>query len=380
MTEQEYILSGLLELYIAGALTESESTEITKAVQASSQLAKEVESIEDTFCKIAMSQTPTLPENMFANIIQEINNSNNESLSLHSIKDNTLLISSGILELYVAGALTEEESIKISQLIADDADIQAEVERIEASYIQLSIADTPPLDEYGLADILVKIDHIEKQTAPTTNLLVSINNIVENNQESYGEKVGSFETKNFFREYGHYLAAAIIILMISAGANLFMMSELKKTSEQVAILDQDNVKAIDGMQTAYSSDRKNFMTHSSPSTLAIILMPTQKDITDIEATLYWDYQNGITHIDASKLPLSPKGKQWQVWAEISSNVTPYNLGLLSNMKTDQDNFFKLQMLNKEPKSFFVTLEPTGGSLLPSPNFIYLKATKRSENI
>lgn len=370
----DYISSGLLELYIAGGLTESESIEVSKAIESNPLLAKEVEEIEYAFCKLSELQAPHLPSDTFLDILQDIDN---ESSFDESVADNSdSIISSGILELYVAGGLSDEENTRITALIKKDDAIKDEIERIETAYIQISVVDAPPLDEFGLSDILNSINEVDNQTP---KLSVVSNNTVDN-QQSEKTQVESYKTAGFLQTYGHYVAAAVIMLMVSAGANLFMIGELEKASEQVAILDQNTTETIDGMQASHSGDRKRFMTNSSVNTLEVVLLPTKKNMRDMEVTVYWDSQIGTTHIDATKLPVPPEGKQWQIWAGIPNIASPYSLGLLSNMKTDQDNFFKLRMLQKEPDSFFVTLEPIGGSFLPSPNHIYLETTKKSRNI
>lgn len=378
MENTDYISSGLLELYVAGSLTELESAEVAEAIERNPLLAKEVEQIEYAFCKLSEIEAPDLPNDTFLEIIQNIDS---EPFSAESEEDIEDLMSSGVLELYVAGVLSDDENIRITALSEKDADVKAEIERIEAIYIQMSIVDTPPLDELGFFDILDSINETDKQTSTSSKLSVVANN-TEDQKEWEDVKLKKHETIGFMHTYGHYLAAAIVILMVSAGANFFMMGELEKVNEQMAVLDQNAIETINGIptSTSHSSDRKHFMKNPSPNTLEVLLLPTKKSMADMEVKIYWNHQVGTTHIDASKLPVPPEGKQWQVWAGIPNVANPYNLGLLSNMKTDQDNFFKLRMLQKEPDSFLVTLEPTGGSLLPSPNHIYLKTNKKSRNI
>ena len=72
-------------------------------------------------------------------------------------------ISSGILELYVYGALPEEESLKVTQELKQHPEILKEVEEIEAALTQLSISVAPYNPEALLYTIQQKIT--EKQKA-----------------------------------------------------------------------------------------------------------------------------------------------------------------------------------------------------------------------
>ena len=66
-------------------------------------------------------------------------------------------ISSGILELYVYGALPEEESLKVTQELKQHPEILKEVEEIEAALTQLSISVAPYNPEALLYTIQQKI-------------------------------------------------------------------------------------------------------------------------------------------------------------------------------------------------------------------------------
>ncbi|WP_311195979.1 hypothetical protein [Antarcticibacterium sp. 1MA-6-2] len=52
-------------------------------------------------------------------------------------------ISSGILELYVYGSLSEPESREVTRMVRDYPEVKAEVEKIEAALQSLSAAAAP---------------------------------------------------------------------------------------------------------------------------------------------------------------------------------------------------------------------------------------------
>ena len=63
---EDYISSGILELYVYGALSETESREVTKMLKEYPEVEKEVEEIEDALQKLATGLAPYNPEALLA--------------------------------------------------------------------------------------------------------------------------------------------------------------------------------------------------------------------------------------------------------------------------------------------------------------------------
>lgn len=59
MDINEYISSGILELYVYGALSESESAEVTRTLREYPEVRQEVEEIEKHFSPYPVQQLPT---------------------------------------------------------------------------------------------------------------------------------------------------------------------------------------------------------------------------------------------------------------------------------------------------------------------------------
>ena len=66
-------------------------------------------------------------------------------------------IESGILELYVYGALTETESREVSAILKEHPEVEKEVEEIEAAMLKLSAATAPYNPEALLASMKTKL-------------------------------------------------------------------------------------------------------------------------------------------------------------------------------------------------------------------------------
>lgn len=71
MGSDEYIASGLLELYVAGALTDHENIHIAQALEKYPELVEEVLKIEAVFIEIASRLAPP-PLGTFEAILRQI--------------------------------------------------------------------------------------------------------------------------------------------------------------------------------------------------------------------------------------------------------------------------------------------------------------------
>ena len=80
--------------------------------------------------------------------------------------DISCIISSGDLELYVLGMLSEEDNLKVAQLAQLFPEIKAEIEAIENSLLQVSDeTDAPSLSVKD--DLFAKPRELEELTSTT---------------------------------------------------------------------------------------------------------------------------------------------------------------------------------------------------------------------
>ena len=69
MDINEYIASGILELYVAGTLSEKENAEVHAMVQKHPELLTELEKIEKTVESLTSSVAPSDNESSFKNLL-----------------------------------------------------------------------------------------------------------------------------------------------------------------------------------------------------------------------------------------------------------------------------------------------------------------------
>lgn len=108
MNIQDYINSGLLELYVAGVLSPKENEEVTRAIQKHPELLKEVEIIEKTVKALTAGVAPEADQQAFTKVLmktlQEKENAT-QVISLNTSKSNWIRYSGWAASLLIGSTL-----------------------------------------------------------------------------------------------------------------------------------------------------------------------------------------------------------------------------------------------------------------------------------
>ena len=250
-------------------------------------------------------------------------------------------IASGILELYIAGILSDKENLEIANYAKEYPEIQKEIEAIEASILELSRKASPGYN-YSFKSLMNRINKEVK--------VVSIN-------DKRGTPLLSYIG----------LAASVLLavgLFWMYQQNQDLKSEIELVEKQNADLEQqiaDTDSSLEQTQDLLNSLRdKNI----SVTTLG------GQDISPTSyAKAYWNKENKKVFIDAKGLPEPPDGFVYQVWSLKLSPLTPTSMGLLEDFAKDENKVFALNNPN-DSEAFGITLEPAGGSEAPTLEQLY----------
>ena len=255
-------------------------------------------------------------------------------------------ISSGILELYVYGALTEAESREVSRALKEYPEVRQEVEEIEIALQKLSSAAAPSYNaEALLADIKRKLSHKSGDT------VIGIDRKKETDWVSYIGWAATilllvglffvFEDKNDLREQlNREKARSARMEQQIADAR----EDAEKTEELLAVLRDKNVSKVP--------------------------LQGQNVAPGAYAAVYWNKEENKAYIDAKDLPEPPRGKVYQVWSLKLEPLSPTSIGLLDDFAADNNKIFSLENAN-ESQAFGITLEPEGGSESPTMDQLYV---------
>jgi len=254
-------------------------------------------------------------------------------------------IASGVLELYVAGLLTEKENLEVHQNATEHREIQDEILAIEAAILELTKAVVP---EYktrkGFDDVKVRIGE-RKDTQ-----------VVQMPKE---------EKSN----WGAYLGWAAAILF-GAGLLWFyvqndeLRSEVEMVNEQNEVLEQQIFDARGSL-----TNTEELLDDLRDKNVTVVALGGQDVSPESYAKAYWNKEENKVLIDAQGLPEPPDGMVYQVWSLKMDPLTPTSVGLLENFEADENKVFTFNNPN-ESEAFGITLEPEGGSDAPTMEQLY----------
>ena len=249
-------------------------------------------------------------------------------------------IASGILELYVAGILSDKENLEIANYAKEYPEIQKEIEAIEASILELSKKASPGLN-YSFSSIMGKINK-------------EVNVIALNERRS---------------PVMMYVGWAASILL--AVGLFWMYQQNQELKLDLEVVEQQNTTLEQQIADTDSSleKTKELLNTIRDQNISVIPLGGQEISPSSFAKAYWNKENQKVFIDAKGLPEPPDGFVYQVWSLKLSPLTPTSMGLLEDFSSDENKVFALNNPN-ESEAFGITLEPAGGSESPTLEQLY----------
>lgn len=258
--------------------------------------------------------------------------------------DTKAYIESGILELFVAGQLTEEENKAVQEVLLKHPEVLQEVLEIETAVIKLSSAMAPSDNAHLLQLIKNQLKHDGRDV-----------------------KVVSIDKPRYnWLTYTGWAAALIV------GAGLLWTLNQNKQLE-IQISDAEIEKAYLETQIENAKNdlavKENLLNVLRDRNIISVPLGGQGDFADSYAKVYWNKADNSIYLDAQGLPDAPEGKVWQVWSLTLNPLTPTSLGTIDNFNEDENKIFNISNEN-ESQAFGITLEPEGGSETPTMEQLY----------
>ena len=266
--------------------------------------------------------------------------------------DISAYIESGILELYVAGTLSEAENKEVYELMLKHPEILQEVLEIEAAVVKLTASASRGTTSRIFGTIKEKL---------------SFNNPIIENKVAKDTKVVSIAKPKYnWLTYTGW-AAAIILgvgLFWTMNQNSTLQSDLQTAENKQMFLETQIADAKTDLEA-----NKNLLTILRDKDISVISLGGQGNFANTYAKVYWNKNNNEIFLDAQGLPAPPPGKVYQVWSLKLKPLTPVSLGTIDNFMQDENKIFELKNLH-ESEAFGITLEPSGGSESPTMDQLY----------
>ncbi|XLS27980.1 anti-sigma factor domain-containing protein [Flavobacteriaceae bacterium M23B6Z8] len=259
-------------------------------------------------------------------------------------------IASGILELYVAGALSEEENRAVAAAIEEYPELKKEVEEIEAAVMQLSQATLPKERQTTFAAIK---ENIKLQT-PTDIIKMT------------PEKSVPRKWISFVGWAAAIVFGAGLLWMAQQNAQLEkkLETEIRSAGLREAVLQNQLSEAL-----ADYKKSKDLLAAVTSNKVTTIKLDGQSISPESYAKAYWNREDNKLYVDISGLPEAPEGKVYQLWSLKLEPLTPTSLGTLEEVAKVENDFFIIDN-NNASEAFGITLEPAGGSESPTLEQLY----------
>jgi len=250
-------------------------------------------------------------------------------------------IASGILELYLAGTLSEKENLEIANYAEEYPEIKKEIEEIEASILELTRKASPGYN-YSFKALMNRI-----------NGKVKVVDINEKRSSPYLSYIGW---------------AASVLLAVGL---FWMYQQNQDLKSDIEIVEKQNVDLEQQIADTDSSLEQtlDLLNTLRDRNISVISLGGQEVSPTSYAKAYWNRDDQKVFIDAKGLPEPPDGFVYQVWSLKLTPLTPTSMGLLEDFATDENKVFALNNPN-DSEAFGITLEPAGGSESPTLEQLY----------
>lgn len=256
-------------------------------------------------------------------------------------------IQSGIIESYVLGLTSAEES--------------AEVERLRKQYVEVEEA----VNNFSLA---IEDTAFENAITPSADLKAKIMSTIQDERfdSSDQHNLQSPEQETLVVPYSNMrwwrmvAAASIILLIVSAAVNYYLYNQYSNNKEayQALLSERETLQANNEIYRTQLTEWQSAAAMIADSGMAMIKLHSTKGKDDA-ATVFWDTQTKDVYVMVNKLPDPKTGKQYQLWAMVDGK--PVDAGILN---PSCSSVCKMKNIPKA-EAFAITLEKEGGSSTPN---------------
>jgi anti-sigma-K factor RskA len=260
-------------------------------------------------------------------------------------------ILSGIVESYVLGIASQEDSAEFERMCASHSEVRAARNafelQLEASLQQQKL--DPPRELKSRIFSEIGMEKNEPSTRPSLR------------KPALVPRVG----------FAKYVAAASLILLAgSVLLNLYLLDQYKKSIAQnkELLAVQTQVASSNQVLQTRLETYENALKQMKNPLMAIVKMAGSPNspAPSSMATVYWNTESKDVYLLVNQLPKPVTDKQYQLWAIVDGK--PVDAGIF-----DMDegvSFVKLKTIPKA-EAFAITLEKKGGSVTPDMDAMYV---------
>jgi anti-sigma-K factor RskA len=244
------------------------------------------------------------------------------------------IIESGILEQYVLGLLSKEETATVEQYAKDHPEIRSALNDIEDALATVAQSGTIPMPKHLPSKILSKIDELEADGRPNAPVQQKTN-------------------------FSFYILLVVSILLALLSYYLYTQNQsyqesLSQQQQQYAELEENCGEEKNLLQAKLELIR-------TKGNQQIILGGTE-NAPEAIASVYYNTERQKTYFDVMSLPDIPNGKQYQLWA-LKDGEDPTDMGVF-DVDPNSNTLIEVPFV-EGAIGFAVTVEDEGGSPTPT---------------
>ncbi|MBL0105571.1 MAG: anti-sigma factor [Bacteroidetes bacterium] len=256
-------------------------------------------------------------------------------------------IGSGIVEMYVMGALSAAEVADVEQKAMLYPEIRQEIARVQHTLDNYADAHSKNPRPQVREKIMAALETKEK---PSPKMKV-----VHNDPE-----------KNYLT-YKYLIAASLAALVVSTFASWFFYSRWNEAEDRYSSVLKDKNQLAQNynlVKNEFDRNLSDLIVIRDPNARVVALSAT--DTTKhFQARVYWNPYSRQSYIDILALPEPATGQQYQLWAlfkgqPVDAGVFELGVEGVQRMK---------DIISAD--AWAVTLEPRGGSPVPTMDQMYL---------
>ncbi len=234
-------------------------------------------------------------------------------------------LDSDILEKYLVGDTSKEESLKAERYIAMYPEVRETYNTLQdnlEAFAKMYARKTPE----GLKEIILHSAKKEKAVS-----------------------------RRFFR----YGIAASVAIMIFAGASYFFWNQSQNLQKENTLVTNQIKYLEENMKNQLEDVRNQFIVLNNPATKRYNLRG-KKEGKELKAIAYINPVKKLSYINVSNVPELPENKCFQMWAEVNGELV--NLGVIKQFD-DKDKLLALPYADNAVG--YITIEPEGGNSAPT---------------
>lgn len=293
-------------------------------------------------------------------------------------------IASGTLELYAAGALTPDEEREVEIMAAKYPEVRSELDEIEHTLEHLAVAEGVRPATHLRQSILTSIALLEEAApehpstqpgSPSSSASLRPSHraippaaiplsVPAPPPPSSGRPAAIVRLPSRFR---YMIAASMTVAVLSSGLAAYFGYQWNRAEKDLAsmTLERTSIAHERGVIKARLDAGAIAMQELSDPRNRMVMLKGKDISPSAFARVYWNPETRHVRFDPRGLPTPPPGKQYQLWAIASG--APVDAGLV-----DISTEWPAAMKNiQDAQAFAVTLEPAGGSAVPTLTAMYV---------